>query len=286
MNAEQPNDSDNVDMSSVFVSHTGLDGAYVAKLVSRLEGEGVKCWYYERDNFGSSIGTAVDKALDECGYMLFVMSRNLPEASTYVQNELNEYVRTRRKIIPLRVSMPDKWWPLGTRSLIGSFPVVEDSSGYADATVIEEIKRRIVKTDQVPNVAENNSPSHMQRFRKKRSLPTISASLLVVAALLVVFFASIGHNGDKHFNKEIERMLEDKTRKMPGFLKLKWVANLKAIEEIEQRMDESDARFEKSLESQRWAELRQVDATLDSYIRQEAPVFKLQHSNNNGEPIP
>ena len=146
MNTEQQNDSNTVDISSVFICHTGLDGAYVTKLASRLEHEGIKCWYYERDNFGSSIGTAVDKALDECGCLLFVMSKNLPEASIYVQNELNDYVRTRRKIIPLRVSMPDKWWPKGVRSLIGSFPVIEDSSGATDSWIVDEIKRRINKS--------------------------------------------------------------------------------------------------------------------------------------------
>ena len=167
----------------LFICHTGVDGAYVTELASHLEREGIQCWYYERDNFGSSIGTAVDKALDECGCLLFVMSKNLPEASIYVQNELNDYVRTRRKIIPLRVSMPRQWWPKGVRSLIGSFPVVDDPSASADSRIVEEIKRRIDKSGRVPNEAGESSSTHLRKTGKKRVLLSIGAIAVIAAAV-------------------------------------------------------------------------------------------------------
>lgn len=45
----------------LFICHAGLDHPYVARLAARLEEEGIRCWYYERDNFGQSIGSAVDR---------------------------------------------------------------------------------------------------------------------------------------------------------------------------------------------------------------------------------
>ena len=169
----------------LFICHTGLDEDYVADLAAKLEARGIRCWYYERDNNGSSIGSAVDRALDECECLLFVMSKNLPEASTYIQNELNDYARTKRKVIPLRVKCPVGWWPSGARSLIGSFPVITDSFGLADSTIISEITRRIKTSDAPNSLGKTVLPPPWSRRMKNR----IGLAFLIGLALLSLFGA-------------------------------------------------------------------------------------------------
>lgn len=168
------------DSPTLFICHTGIDQAYVELLVSRLEREDIRCWYYERDNFGQSIGAAVDQALMSCRALLFVMSKNIPQASDYVQNEIITFVNTHRTIIPLRLQQPDHWWPDGVRSLIGARPVIPDSTGSAPPDVVSEIKRRVL---QAPG---NRTPV----LPKRRSLQKawgLAAAFIAIAAL--AFFA-------------------------------------------------------------------------------------------------
>lgn len=238
--------------ASVFICHTGLDGAYVAKLASRLEHDGIKCWYYERDNFGTSIGKAVDDALDECDCLLFVMSKNLPEASLYVQNELNDYVRTRRKIIPLRVSMPDKWWPKGVRSLIGSFPVIEDSSGATDSWIVDEIKRRINKSGDAKGC---NMPLVHKRNRRSQLLRRIGLGIVnvaVAAAIATVVFVVARNEATANVRDErisfdggisertvgdIQGLLDRKKSEMTQKAIEEWNSALERIDAAERNLD-------------------------------------------------
>lgn len=78
----------------LFICHTRLDEAYVADLAAKLEARGIRCWYYERDNNGESIGLAVDKALDESLCLLFVMSKNVLDIAGYIVNKLIDLVHS------------------------------------------------------------------------------------------------------------------------------------------------------------------------------------------------
>lgn len=258
MDVERQKNSQQSENSSVFICHTGLDGAYVAKLASHLEREGVKCWYYERDNFGSSIGTAVDKALDKCDCLLFVMSKNLPEASIYVQNELNDYVRTRRKVIPLRVAMPEKWWPLGVRSLIGSIPVVEDRCESMDPIVVSEIKRRIVNNAKALGKAKVISSTNRRKKTPRTWLP-FAIGIISILTCVIVAIVSLRKKADEPTEEDLRIIWEIKTSRMPQPDREKWDSLLLKLDKTEEELDEIDSEILK-LKSQREVASRDLKA--------------------------
>ena len=130
-------------MATFFICHTGTDEEYVRRLSRELENRGLTCWFYERDNDGESIGSAVDDAMAESPALIFVMTANMQKASRYIQNELNAFLQDRKKIIPLRVQMSKSFWPHGSRGLIQSIPVVDDCDGEIALDVINEIIRRV-----------------------------------------------------------------------------------------------------------------------------------------------
>ena len=128
----------------VFICHTNEDIAFVERLVGELERRGVKCWYYERDNCGRHIGSAVGEALQRCDCLLFVMTKNIRKASEYIQNELNYYVENRRLIIPLRVAMEARWRPDGTAPLIGAIPIIDVGNGQISDVALKDICKRVL----------------------------------------------------------------------------------------------------------------------------------------------
>ena len=125
----------------VFMCHSNVNKTYVKQLVDILEREGYDCWYYERDNMGNHIGKAVDEALLQSDCSIFVMTGQVTEVSDYVENEINYFIQAKKKIIPLRVSMPSDWLPNGTRALIQAIPVIDDKDGHIGCGVVREIIR-------------------------------------------------------------------------------------------------------------------------------------------------
>ena len=130
-------------MATFFICHSRMDEEYVRHLSTELESRGLTCWFYERDNDGEPIGSAVDDAMAESPALIFVMTENMQRASQYIQNELNEFIQDGKKIIPLRVQMSKNFWPHGSRGLIQSIPVVDDSEGELGFNIINEIIRRV-----------------------------------------------------------------------------------------------------------------------------------------------
>lgn len=204
----------------LFICHTGLDEAYVTDLAAKLEARGIRCWYYERDNNGESIGLAVDKALDESLSLLFVMSENIPETSQYIQNELIEFVRTKRKVIPLRVSMPQTFWPKGSKSLVGAFPVLDDRTGKATDSLIEIIAQKVPGYSPPRNSVNPLSITHGQErifHWKWQIVNAIVVGLFIVVSVVAIRMNSA--NSKKHGPPDVPLSDIKKTRKSPKLLK-------------------------------------------------------------------
>ncbi len=214
----------------LFICHTGLDEAYVTDLAAKLEAKGVRCWYYERDNFGESIGSAVDKALDDCHCLLFVMSCNLLETSRWIQNELCVYCQTKKKIIPLRVDMPDVWWPRGSRSLIGSIPVMDDADGKSNPLVVETIVSRI-KGHGNPST---NKGAHVRasRFRYgiRHHLVYGVLNFIVLVVIVCVTASAINEVGNVSPEKELKNLVNRKKLEMSPSAFQEWDMTLKRID--------------------------------------------------------
>lgn len=242
------------DSTILFICHTGLDHPYVARLATRLEEEGIRCWYYERDNFGQSIGSAVDRALMSCRALLFVMSANIPVASDYVQNEINTFVVTRRTVIPLRLQQPDHWWPEGVRSLIGARPVVMDSSGGVPPEVLADIKRRVLAAQsslsplQSSQVRAPIPASHAEkrlplvRRHSRFGLPGVAIALIAMCIVSIAVGYCIHVKNNRPESPDLDVLsMERRISRMPLLVREKWDATIQEIDELETTLDDMDA---------------------------------------------
>ena len=230
-----------IESPSVFICHTGLDEAYVTDLAAKLEARGIRCWYYERDNNGESIGLAVDKALEESLCLLFVMSANITETSQYVQNELIDFVRTKRKVIPLRVAMPESFWPKGSKSLIGAFPVVEDGNGRAGDFTVSEIVRRVPSaTQSCESCKEAETPARRIPSSQRRKVQHVIWWILnLVMASVIVFLTFCAQNRLPHRHhrspeEELDELVKAKLANAPLSVKESWATAESRINEAEQ----------------------------------------------------
>ena len=241
------------DSPLLFICHTGLDHPYVARLVTRLEEEGIRCWYYERDNFGQSIGSAVDRALMSCRALLFVMSANIPVASDYVQNEIITFVTTKRTVIPLRLQQPDHWWPEGVRSLIGARPVVMDSSGATPPDVLADIKRRVLAAEPSPQPTQASqacvpipaSPAEKRlpqiRRRSRFGVPSVSTAFIAAGIVFISVAYCIHVKNSRQESHDLDILsMERRISRMPMLVREKWDATIHEIDEIEKTLDGMD----------------------------------------------
>jgi TIR domain len=94
----------------LFLSHSSSDDLAAKTILSRLESEGVPCWYAPRDiQPGTLFATALYEALENCGAVLVLVSRN-SDKSNHIARELTVADQFKKPIIPV---MLEHYFPTG-----------------------------------------------------------------------------------------------------------------------------------------------------------------------------
>src|SRR5215470_17724785 len=81
-------------MPDVFISHSGKDKEFVRNLYTRLTTDGVDCFFDEESiGWGDNWVRALERAIDECRFIVFVLSPDFCE-SKWVELERTSSLAT------------------------------------------------------------------------------------------------------------------------------------------------------------------------------------------------
>jgi hypothetical protein len=142
---------------SCFISHSSKDNAFVQKLYSDLQRNGVRCWYAPEDlKIGQKIRPGIDDAIRVHDKLLLVLSKS-SVGSDWVEKEVEtafekERVEQKTVLFPVRldetVFETDVAWAADVRRTrhIGDFTNWEISSNYDKA--LDRLLRDLKVGDQ------------------------------------------------------------------------------------------------------------------------------------------
>ena len=88
-----------------FISYSSKDRNLADNLCSKLEAEGIRCWYAPRNVVSEDYATAIANAVTRCTHFLIIISQNSLQ-SEHVLNEINLAFRELKRgirLLPIRI---------------------------------------------------------------------------------------------------------------------------------------------------------------------------------------